>query len=123
MFRNIKLDIKSIFIIILGGLLILSFIFRPKKDIDMYENQINVLHEENETLLNNNDSLSLVNMALNEEVDRIVIAIRDTEIKMDATNEKIKVLEDGKNKVSAHVNELDADGISESLTEYLNRRQ
>lgn len=122
MFRNIKLDIKSIFIIILGGLLILSFIFRPKKAIDKYENEINILHEENKVLFNENDSLSLANKVLDEEVDRIMIVIADTEIKMNATNERIKVLEDEKNKVSAHVDELDADGISESLTEYLNRR-
>jgi len=102
--------------------LILSFIFRPKKAIDTYENEINMLHEENRLLFNENDSLSLANKVLDGEVDRIMIVIAETEIKMDATNERIKVLEDEKNKVSTHVDGLDADGISESLTEYLNRR-
>lgn len=122
MFQNIKLDLKTIAIIILGGALVLSIIFRRSKPIDMYENEIEALHNANEVLLSENDSLSLANMVLDEEIDRIYIVIEATEARLDSTNIKIKDLEDGKNKITTHVAALDADGISKSLTEYLNRR-
>ena len=34
------MDSKSIFIIVLGSALVLSFIFRPSKDISIYEDEI-----------------------------------------------------------------------------------
>ena len=40
---NTKIDIKLIFIFILSGVLILSFIFRPSKPIETYEDVINGL--------------------------------------------------------------------------------
>lgn len=121
MFKG-KIDIKVIFILILGGALILSFIFRPAKEIDTYEDEINQLREENKELLINNDSLKIANLQLNKEIQELLLSIDSMGVELEKNNNRIKVLEDEKNKVSDYVDGLDADGVAESLTEYLNRR-
>ena len=118
-----KLDIKTILILVLGAVLILSFIFRPSKEIEMYEDEINLLKQQNEKLLNSNDSLELANSRLDEEIEGYLIEIDSTQVLLDENKEKITDLENGKDKVSGYVNGLNADGVTESLTEYLKRRK
>jgi chromosome segregation ATPase len=117
-----KLDIKMVIILILAGVVILSFIFRPSKPIEMYEDEISLLKEQNEQLSQNNDSLELANNQLDKEIEGYLIEIDSTQVLLDENNEKITKLEDGKNKVSGYVNSLNADGVTESLSDYLNRR-
>lgn len=118
-----KLDIKMIFILVLAGALILSFVFRPATKIDTYENEINLLKIENTKLLQNNDSLELVNIQLDEEIEGYLIEIDSTQVLLDENKDKINDLENGKGKVSSYVNGLDANGVTSSLTDYLNRRE
>lgn len=122
MFKG-KIDIKMVFIFVLATLLILSFIFRPSKSIDNYEDRINQLKEQNDSLLLNNDSLKLANTKLDIEIEKLLIDIDSTQAKLDETNNRIISLENGKNKVSGHVNKLNADGIANSLSDYLNRTE
>ena len=117
-----KLDIKMVIILILAGVVMLSFIFRPSKPIEMYEDEISLLKEQNEQLSQNNDSLELANNQLDKEIEGYLIEIDSTQVLLDENNEKIIELEDGKNKVSGYVNSLNADGVTESLSDYLNRR-
>lgn len=121
MFKG-KIDIKVIFILILAGLLILSYIFRPTKGIDMYEDEINTLREENERLLLSNDSIKSLNNELDNEIKKLSEVIDSTQSKLSDNEEKIKDLENGKGKVSGYVKTLNADGITKSLTEYLDKR-
>ena len=118
-----KIDIKIIFIFILATLLVLSFMFRSSKPIDDYEDRINQLKEQNDSLLSNNDSLKLVNNNLDVEIQKLLKDIDSTQAKLDETNNRIIDLENGKNKVSGHVNKLNADGIANSLSDYLNRSE
>lgn len=117
-----KLDIKMVIILILAGVVILSFIFRPSKPIEMYEDEISLLKEQNEQLSQNNDSLELANNQLDKKIEGYLIEIDSTQVLLDENNEKITKLEDGKNKVSGYINSLNADGVTESLSDYLNRR-
>lgn len=121
MFKG-KIDIKVIFILILAGLLILSYIFRPTKSIDMYEDEINALREENERLISSNDSIKALNDKLDIEIKELSEVIDSTKSKLSDNEEKIKDLENGKGKVSGYVKTLNADGIAKSLTEYLDKR-
>jgi peptidoglycan hydrolase CwlO-like protein len=121
MFKG-KIDIKVIFILILAGLLILSYVFRPTKGIDMYEDEINALREENERLLLSNDSIKSLNNELDNEIKKLSEVIDSTQNKLSDNEEKIKDLENGKGKVSGYVKTLNADGIAKSLTEYLDKR-
>lgn len=121
MFKG-KIDIKVIFILILAGLLILSYIFRPTKGIDMYEDEINALRKENERLISSNDSIKVLNDKLDIEIKELSELIDSTQSKLSDNEEKIKDLENGKGKVSGYVKTLNADDIAKSLTEYLNKR-
>ena len=48
---KVKIDTKTIFILVLATALILTIIFRPTKPIETYENEINMLKEQNKELL------------------------------------------------------------------------
>jgi len=121
MLKEGRIDIKVIFIFCLAIALILSFIFRPSKGIDMYKDEIKQLHKQNDSLLKNNDSLKMLNVKLDKQINQILHEIYITQVNLDKTNDKIKNLENGKGKVSSYVNNLNADGVAKSLTEYLNR--
>lgn len=121
MFKD-KIDIKVLFILILAGALVLSFIFRPSKEIDTYENEIKNLQEENSKLLNNNDSLELVNLRLNQINDSLLTSIDSTEAMIAEKDKEINDLENAKGKVSDIVRNLDADGVAKSLSNYVSNR-
>jgi len=122
MFKG-KIDIKVIFIIILAVALILSFIFRPSKNIDNHEDEIELLNKENERLFSVNDSLQLENLKLNKEIEQLIVSIDSTKVLLDENKDKIKDLENGKSKVSTYVDRLNVDGVTSSLSEYLNKRK
>ena len=115
-----KLGVKEIFIIVLAALLVLSMVFRPSKEIDTYEDEINLLKQQNKNLLLSNDSLSGMNKQLSEEIQDILVTIDSTEAKLHETEGQLNDLENDKDKVSTRVRNLNADGIASELTEYLN---
>jgi hypothetical protein len=119
---NTKIDIKLIFIFILSGVLILSFIFRPSKPIETYEDVINGLKEDNKQLLLSNDSISKINDQLQIEIDQILFVIDSTKVLLKDKEIKIKELEEKRNAVSNIVNSLHADDVTSTISDYLKRR-
>ena len=119
---KIKLDIKSIFIILLGIALILSFIFRPSKPIENYENEINALKQVNKELLISNDSIAGINKKLEEEIQQILFTIDSTEALLKNSENKIKELEEQRDEISDIVDNLNSDGVTQSISDYLKRR-
>ena len=118
-----KVDGKVLFIIVLAGALILSLIFRPKKGIDTYEDEINQLKEKTEQLLNDNDSIKSVNKVLTERIDSLLVSIDGKQAEIDKKQGEIDNLEDEKGKVSDRVRNLNADSIAVTLSGYLNSRK
>ena len=116
----IKLDTKNIFIIVLGVSLVLSFIFRPSKDIDMYEDEISNLRMLNEGLVLSNDTLSKLNKTLSLEIKDLLNNVDSTQSVLNDTEDKLKDLENGKGKVSGYVSTLNAYDVANKLTNYLN---
>lgn len=119
---NLKIDTKTIIIFALAIGLVMSFIFRPSKPIDKYEDEIKLLKEKNIQLIRNNDSIKNLNKNLTIKIDSLNVAIDTTQSKIKGLNDKIQDLENEKSKVSDYVDGLDADGVAKSLTEYLRRR-
>ena len=119
---KINIDIKSIFIIILGIALVLSFIFRPSVPIEEYENEINLLKKQNKELLISNDSISGLNKKLEEEIQQILFTIDSTEALLRNTEQKLKELEQKRDEISDIVDNLNSDGVTESISDYLKRR-
>lgn len=116
------MDNKSIFILVLGAALVLSFIFRPSKDISTYEHEINNLKSINKGLTLNNDSVLNKNELLNIEINTLIKNFDSSQVALANTEEKLKDLENDKGKVSGYVSTLNADGVASELANYLNRR-
>ena len=119
---KVKIDTKTIFILVLATALILTIIFRPTKPIETYENEINMLKEQNKELLLSNDSIKSLNLQLEKEIKEILFTIDSTQALLRNTEKKLKKLEERRNEVSNIVDNLNSDGITESLSNYLKRR-
>ena len=120
--KKILNNIQLVFILILAVALILSFIFRPSKPIETYENEINSLKQQNKQLLLSNDSIRLINNKLQEEINVILYAIDSTKVALRKTELKLKDLEEKRNEVSTIVNNMDSDDITNTFSNYLKRR-
>ena len=118
----INIDIKSILILLLGVALVLSFIFRPNVPIEEYEEEISILQKQNKKLLISNDSIVKANIRLQKEIDVILYAIDSTKVVLRETESKLKELERKRNEVSNIVDNMDSDGVTNTLSDYLQRR-
>jgi len=115
-------NIQAIFIVILAAALILSFIFRPSKPIETYEDEINALKQQNQQLLLSNDSINLINTKLQKEINIILIAIDSTKVVLKKKENKIKELEKKRNEIPAIINNMHSDDVTNSFSDYLKRR-
>jgi len=119
---KINIDLKAILILSLAVALVLSLIFRPSVPIEEYEEEINVLQKQNEKLLISNDSIVKANIKLQKEIEVILYAIDSTKVVLRETENKLEELERKRNEVSNIVDNMDSDGITNTLSDYLQRR-
>ena len=119
---KINIDLKAILILGLSVALVLSFIFRPSVPIEEYEEEISVLQKQNEKLLISNDSIIKANIKLQKEIDVILYAIDSTKVVLRKTEDKLKELERKRNEISNIVDNMDSDGVTNTLSDYLQRR-
>ena len=69
-----------------------------------------------------NDSIISLNLQLEKEIKEILFTIDSTQALLRNTEKKLKKLEERRNEVSNIVDNLNSDGITESLSNYLKRR-
>lgn len=116
--------IKNIAIVVLSLGLIGIYIFTSSDvDKDMYDKQIEKLEQENEQLLTQNDSISGVNKKIDKEIKDIKYSIYLTKNRLTTANNKIKTLQNGKDKIIPYVDDLSDDDVAREFTNYLNRRE
>ena len=120
--KSLFKNIQTVFILILTVALILSFIFRPSKPIETYENEINLLKQQNQQLLLSNDSINFINTKLQKEINVILYAIDSTKVALKETENKLEILENKRNEVSTIINNMDSDDITNTFSSYLKRR-
>jgi hypothetical protein len=116
------LDIKSIIIIILASLLLIFTVFQPNRKIDQYKDEIKILHQKNEKLLYTSDSLRLVNVQIDAELQKIYGVIKLHEKLIVQYNNTIKDLKKQQDETSNRVNVLNADGVATEFTNYIKKR-
>jgi len=116
------LDIKSIIIIILASLLLIFTVFQPNRKIDQYKDEIKILHQKNEKLLYTSDSLRLVNVQIDAELQKIYSVIKLHEKLIVQYNNTIKDLKKQQDETSNRVNVLNADGVATEFTNYIKKR-
>ena len=70
--KKILNNIQLVFILILSGALILLLVLRPSTPIDTYEDELRELEEINKQLGVSNDSINLINIGLQKEIQNII---------------------------------------------------
>mgnify|MGYP003642330162 CR=1 FL=1 len=116
------IDIKSIFILILGAAIILLLLFRPTKEIDIHEEEILILKNQNKILIQNNDSLSTANVKLIEDIIILEEDVDEINVKLKDSNKEIDKLKKKKNEIHSNVIIMDANDVTNNLADYLKRR-
>ena len=120
--KNLLKNIQTVFILILAAALILSFIFRPSTPIETYEDEINLLKQQNQQLLLSNDSINLINTKLQEEINVMLYAIDSTKVALEKTKTQLENLEIKRNEVSTIVSNMGSDDITNTFSNYFKRR-
>ncbi len=115
-------DIKDIFIIVLGLVIVTMIIFRPSKDISMYEEEINILNQRNKILIEINDSISTANNILENQISLLEVDVETVNDKLIDNEKEIKKLKRNKGEIYKHVNSLDVNGVTSGLSDYLKRK-
>lgn len=113
------LDTKSIFIIILGTLLLIAVFVYQKNDPSDYQKQIDELHKENEALASKNDSLKTENIKLDAFIVGIEKQITENNTKLSQTQSQLNDLKKKRNEVPTYVNGLSANGVANAFADYL----
>tara|TARA_R110000772_G_scaffold61702_3_gene138914 strand:- start:548 stop:928 length:381 start_codon:yes stop_codon:yes gene_type:complete len=121
MFKT-DIDIKTIFILVLGVAVILLLLFRPSKDINTHEEEILILRNQNIVLLQNNDSLSTINDKLIEDVIILEEGVEEINVKLKESSKKIDELKKKKNEILSDVIIMDANDVTNNIADYLKRR-
>ena len=119
---KINLDLKAILILGLAVALVLSWVFRPTVPIEEYEKEIDVLKRQNQELIMSNDSIAKANLKLQKEIEIILYAIDSTKTVLEETENKLIELERKRNEVSNIVDNMDSDNVTNTISDYLQRR-
>lgn len=116
-----NIDIKTVFIIVLGLIVVFMILFRPSKDINYYEEEIKLLNEKNVLLLKSNDSIISLNNNLQKEIDILNQSVDSVNLVLNKNEEEINKLKKRKGEVFDRVNNMDVNGVTRNLTDYLKR--
>ena len=118
-----KLDIKSIFIIILSLGLVFSFMLGQKNRVDYKKDEIKSLNKQNEDLGRKNDSILLVNKALDKQMSEINKQIQASEKLLAETESQLNNLKQRRNETSNRVTNLSANGVTSGLSNYVKKHR
>lgn len=118
-----KLGIKDYFIIVLGIAVIISFMLGQKRTINYREGELQKLHQANEQLQTNNDSIAQVNKALDYQLMKIQTEIAVKEAQLYQTNKEITRLNNKRNEIPNNVTFLSANGVATELSDYITRHK
>lgn len=116
-----NIDIKTVFIIVLGLIVVFMILFRPSKDINYYEEEIRLLNEKNVLLIKSNDSIISLNNNLQKEIDILNQSVDSVNLVLNKNEEEINKLKKRKGEVFDHVNNMDVNGVTRNLTDYIKR--
>lgn len=114
-------DMKTILIILLGAIMIGMFFFEETK-IDKHEEEIKILHVENDSLLTKNDSLKSDNAKLDIFLTKIDEKLNKNNEETDAVLSALDKLKDDKNEIPNYVSSLSANGTADAISKYLDDR-
>lgn len=110
-------------LLIMFVLVSLILLFRLKNNNDNYTTNINKLEHINDSLMNNSDSLKLVNLKLTNDINKINKTVDSVNIVLTNVEVRIKNIKNGKTKIINHLSNLSADSVAIYLTDYIKKRR
>ncbi len=113
------LDTKSIIITLLSILLVTLMIGKPNV---INDKQIQGLHDSNDSLVIENDSLHKLINGLNVKIDTTEKLLDINEKLLYESEIKIKKLKDENNKINIRIRNMSSNDVSNAFTDYLNKR-
>lgn len=116
------LDTKTIFIIILGALLVIMILARRSNNPTDYENEIKALHEQNDKLTLKNDSLKTANEKLDVYIKQINTQLVINQKLLNNTQSQLDNLNKRRNEIPNNVKRLSANGVASEFSKYLDKR-
>jgi len=117
-----KLDVKNILIVILGGCLIISFMLGKKIVTDEAESKIKLLHEANKDLLEDNDRLFSIIIEKDIEIEKTNKLLEVNNNELEKSRIEIKRLKNEKNKIYPITKRMSADNVAITFSKYLDKR-
>lgn len=120
--ENKKFDLKTWVIIILGVALIISFFFGQRNKIDYKKDEIQALHNSNDSLKKNNDSLKKANLEIDAVIAALTAKLEVNSGKLAETQTELDKLKKRKNETYTHVNNMSANGVSNAFSDFLNAK-
>jgi cell division protein FtsB len=114
-----QLDAKSIIIALLSIFLITLIIEKPNV---INDEQIQGLHDSNDSLTTVNDSLRELINGLNVKIDTTEKLLDINEKLLHESEIKIKKLKDENNKINIRIRNMSSNDVSNAFTDYLNKR-
>lgn len=117
------MDLKTILLVIVSALFLLSLFFGPRKIIETNKDKLNQLHKENKTLQNRFDSLEKANKVILMRLSEREQLIESKDIELNNAQTQIEALKNRRPIVKAGTLSLDANSVSEELTKYLKERK
>ncbi len=116
-----KFDVKTIFIFILGGLLILAVIFNQRSS-GSNASVVKELHEKTAVLEKSNEELKEANKKLDSSIFIVNQELVKNRAQLDKTQKQLQDLNNKRNEISNNVNRLSANGVANAFTKYLDKR-
>lgn len=113
------LDTKSIVITLLSILLVTLMIGKPNV---INDEQIQELHDSNDSLIIVNDSLYKLINGLNVKIDTTEKLLDINEKLLHESEIKIKKLKDENSKINSRIRNMSSNDVSNTFTDYLNKR-
>lgn len=97
-------------------------LFRSSKEINQYEDEINILNQKNTILLNQIDSINSNNNNLQIEINSLYKSVDSVNLVLDKNKQQIDKLKNRKGEIFNIVNNMDVNGVTSNLTNYLKRK-
>jgi chromosome segregation ATPase len=112
--------ISNILLMIFAIISLLLFL-TINKNKEIYKTDISKLEHINDSLLQHNDSLNLVNVKLTNDIININSKVDSVNTVLTKTEVKIKKIKDEKIKIISRLSHLHADSVAIYFTNYLSK--
>jgi predicted RNase H-like nuclease (RuvC/YqgF family) len=114
-----KLDYKTIAIIVLSVILVWAIFVRSAKPIYRYEYEIDDLHSKNEVYLAQIESLKLDSRLIDAEIEKLYIENQQLQLKNKELDSIINKLTNAKTTIHTRTKLLNADSVVSEFTNYI----